>query len=457
MKTVSRRVIVLLTVLAVVAAACGGGGGAADTTAAPGTTTAPDGTEAPDTTEAPGTTEAMEPVTIEWWHIQNEEPMLSLWQSMADAFMAEHPNITINITVMENEAFKAALQTNLQAGDVPDLFQSWGGGGLRAQVEAGLVRDITDLAAPWIDIINPGALPIWQVDGLQYAIPYNLGMVGIWYNKALFEDAGVEAPFETWDDLLAGVDTLSSAGITPIAVGAGDKWPAHFWYSYLLVRYLGQAGMDQLAADGNFNVPGALQACETMKGLIDMEPFQDGFLAATWTGPDSEAAVMGTGGAAFDLMGQWAANSFEENAGEGEAVATGDNLGWFPFPAVDGGAGGPNDGFGGGDGFAVGKDAPDEAVMFLEFISSLDNASRVGSAGRSLPVTIGAHESVADPNHQLVLAGMAEAPFVQLYLDQFFSPAVGAAVNDAVQTVFAGTNTCDEASTAISEAWAADQ
>jgi raffinose/stachyose/melibiose transport system substrate-binding protein len=452
LRTVSKRLIVLFTALALVAVACGGGEGGATTTttAAPGSTTAPDA-------ETTSTAEPMEEVTIEWWHIQNEEPMLSLWQDMADEFMAEHPNITIDITVMENEAFKSALQANLQAGDVPDIFQSWGGGGLRAQVEAGLVRDITDLAAPWIGIINPGALPIWQVDGRQYAIPYNLGMVGIWYNKALFEQAGVEAPLETWDDLLAAVDTLDAAGITPIAVGAGDKWPAHFWYSYLLVRSLGQEGMDQLAQDGNFNVEGAIQACETMTELIDKDPFQDGFLAAKWTGPDSEAAVMGTGQAAFDLMGQWAANSFEENAAEGGDGATGDNLGWFPFPAVEGGAGGPNDGFGGGDGFAVGKDAPDEAVMFLEFISSLENASRVGSAGRSLPVTTGADAAVADPNHQLVLAGMAEAPFVQLYLDQFFSPAVGAAVNDAVQTVFAGTATCDEASTAISDAWAADQ
>jgi hypothetical protein len=52
---------------------------------------------------------------------------------------------------------------------------------------------------------------------------------------------------------------------------------------------------------------------------------------------------------------------------------------------------------------------------------------------------------------------MAEAPFVQLYLDLFFSPAVGAAFIDAVLRVFAGTATCVVASTAISEAWAADQ
>jgi raffinose/stachyose/melibiose transport system substrate-binding protein len=466
-KTVTRRLLVLLAALVVLVAACGDSEGeettaapnttAAQTTAAPGTTAAPSTTAAPGTTAAPDTTEAMEPVTITWWHIQNEEPMLSVWQELADEYMALHPNVTIEITVMENEAFKSALQANMQAGDVPDLFQSWGGGGLRAQVEAGLVRDITDLAAPWIDIINPGALPIWQVGGRQYAIPFNLGMVGMWYNKALFEQAGVSAPLETWDDLLAAVDALKAAGITPIAVGAGDKWPAHFWYSYLLVRYLGQDGMNQLAADGNFNVPGALQACETMKQLIDKQPFQDGFLAATWTGPDSESAVMGTGAAAFDLMGQWAANSFRENAPEGELVAVGDNLGWFPFPSVEGGAGGPKDGFGGGDGFAVGKDAPDEAVDFLAFLSSLENAKRIGATGTTLPVTIGAASSVEDPNNQLVLAGMAEAPFIQLYLDQFFSPAVGAAVNDAVQTVFAGTATCDEMSTAISNAWAADQ
>ena len=80
------------------------------------------------TTTAAAETPAEE-VTIEWWHIQNTEPMLSVWQEFADEFMEANPNVQINITVMENEAFKAALQTNLQAGDVPDLFQSWGGGG----------------------------------------------------------------------------------------------------------------------------------------------------------------------------------------------------------------------------------------------------------------------------------------------------------------------------------------
>ena len=79
-------------------------------------------------------------MTIDWWHIQNNDPGVTLWQEVADEFMAEHPNVTIDITVYENEAFKTAIAPRLQAGDPPDLFQSWGGGGLIEQVEAGSSR-----------------------------------------------------------------------------------------------------------------------------------------------------------------------------------------------------------------------------------------------------------------------------------------------------------------------------
>ena len=104
---------------------------------------------------------------------------------------------------MENEAFKAALQTNLQAGDVPDLFQSWGGGGLREQVEAGLVQDITDAASGFDrQPRRRRRSALYQVDGKQYGVPFNAGMVGFWYNKDLFAQAGIDAPPATWDELL---------------------------------------------------------------------------------------------------------------------------------------------------------------------------------------------------------------------------------------------------------------
>jgi raffinose/stachyose/melibiose transport system substrate-binding protein len=447
----------MLAVLAFVIAACGGGSGEADvtTTGSPDvteTTTAPEPTE---TTAAPS--EEAEPVTIEWWHIQNTDPMMTVWQTFADEFMAANPNVTIDITVMENEAFKAALQTNLQAGDVPDLFQSWGGGGLREQVDAGLVQDITDASSGFTGNLTEGAVGLYQVDGVQYGIPFNLGMVGFWYNKDLFTQAGIDAPPATWEEFLEDVQALKDAGITPIAVGAGDKWPAHFYYSYLMIREGGEAAMNQVAGDLNFNVPPFVEAGNQLQRLIDMEPFQPGFLAAKWDAPDGESGTIGTGQAAISLMGQWGPGAYANQSGIGvpeDPIA--DRLpgefGWFPFPGVEGGAGAATDGFGGGDGFAVGKDAPAEAVQFLEYITSLDQAIRVGENGTILPVTKGSEVSVTDPYQLEVLEGLGNATFVQLYLDQFFTPELGAAVNDAVATLFAGTATPEEVTEAITSA-----
>ncbi len=438
-----RRAFAALVSMAFVVAACGSDGG--DTAS----TNAPDETKAPTTEGAPETTAASgDSVEITWWHIQNNDPGKADWQAMADAYMADHPNVKIKITVMENEAFKAALQTNIQAGDVPDLFQSWGGGGLRDQVAAGVVKDITAESSSFIGDLSEGAAKLYQVDGKQYGIPFNAGMVGFWYNKDLFAQAAITAPPATWDELLSDVQKLKDAGITPIAVGAGDKWPAHFWYSYLMVRLGGADAMNQIAADNNFSVPNVIDAGKKVAELVAMDPFQEGFLGAGWDAPDGESGTMATGGAAMDLMGQWAPGAFKTQAGLKPDEDLPFQLGWFPFPSVDGGSGLPTDAFGGADGFAVGKDAPPEAVDFLSFITNAEN-QRTWAKNSGLPVNGEAKDAVTDPNMIAVLDGLNSATFMQLYLDQFFSAEVGSAVNDQTALLFAGATSPEDAAAAI--------
>src|SRR5215471_2848533 len=82
-------------------------------------------------------------VTINWWHISTTDPLKSIFQNLADQYMKAHPNVTIKITVIENEAFKTKLNTAMQAGAPPDIFQSWGGGVLQQYAAAGLMKDIT--------------------------------------------------------------------------------------------------------------------------------------------------------------------------------------------------------------------------------------------------------------------------------------------------------------------------
>ena len=440
-----KRGLALAAVLGLTLGACGGDDESSDSST--DATTAETAEPGADTTS--GGADDGEVVEISWWHIQNNDPGASDWQAMADAYMADHPNVKIDITVMENEAFKAAIQTNIQSGDVPDLFQSWGGGALRDQVAAGVVRDVTSEASGFIGELSPAATGLYQVDGKQYGVPFDAGMVGIWYNKDLFEQAGITAAPATWDELLTAVQTLKDAGITPIAVGAGDKWPAHFWYSYLMVRLCGAAEMAAIAADGDFSRDCVVQAGSMVADLVELEPFQEGFLGAGWDAPDGESGAMASQGAAMDLMGQWAPGAFRNQAGITDASEPLPfELGWAPFPGVDGGVGDPADALGGGNGFAVGKDAPPEAVDFLGFITNAEN-QRTWAKNSGLPVNAAAADAVSDPNMQAVLEGLNAAPFLQLFLDQYFTAEIGAVVNDQTALLFAGEASPEDAAAAI--------
>jgi len=442
-----RRLFGLLAVMALLLAACSGGGA----TASPGGAESAAASEAAPSEAASPSEAVAEPVTIELYDLHINEPGKTLIAQIIDEFEADHPNVTIDLTVLENEALKAKIATEMQAGNPPDLFQSWGGGVLAQQQEAGMVRAIDDEIAGWKDTMNPAAMSIYQVGGKQYGIPYNFGLVGFWYNQDLFEQAGISGPPATWSEFLADVGKLKDAGITPIAVGAGDKWPAMFWWAYLSLRAGGQAALEDAIATGDWTGDAFITAGNELKKLIDTEPFQDSFLAATYP---QQAATVGNGKAAMELMGQWAPGVEKDNSESKEGI--GDALGWFGFPGLEGGAGQPTDVFGGADGFAVGRDAPPEAVEFLKYFVSLDIANRFASLNDgTLPPTNGAEKAVTDPFLTTVLEKRAESSFAQLYLDQATTPELGAAINDAIQGLFAGTLTPEQVAQAITDAAAA--
>jgi len=223
-----------------------------------------------------------------------------------------------------------------------------------------------------------------------------------------------------------------------------------FWWAYLALRAGGKDAMQNAISTGDWSGPSFVTAGTELKKLIDLDPFQKGFLAAPWDGAGGQAATMATGKAAMQLMGQWAPGTMNANSPDQKGI--GDKLGWFPFPSLAGGAGAPDDAFGGGNGFVVGKDAPPETVDFLHFLVSLDAANRWGATNSGvLPTTVGSEASVTDPNMTAVLAGRAKAQYVQLYLDQATTPALGGIINDAIQTLYAGTGTPEDVVKAITD------
>ena len=405
-----------------------------------------------------GAVSAQDAVVIHWWHESTSDPTVAYWKGLADAYTKEHPNVTFEITNLENEAYKAKLTTVMQAGDPPDLFWSWGGGKLWQYADAGLTRNIApELTAnnnEWKDSFAAvSALELYGQKGEYYGAPFDWGAVGMFYNKSLFTKAGLdpEKPPATWAELLDAVKALKAAGITPISIGEKDKWPGHFWYGYLATREGGQdAFLKAYNRTGSFADAPFVKAFADLKELVDLNAFQEGFLAATY---GDQETTFGNAGAAMELMGQWSPSVSKSNSSSGEGI--GSDLGWFPFPVIDGGAGNATDVFGGGDGFAVGKNAPDAAVDFLKFLTSAEN--QIAGAGAPISLTLpptvkGTDEVIAkDPIMQAIVKARDGAPYFQLYYDQFLPPALAGSILDAAEGVFAGAMTPEEAAQSVED------
>ncbi|MFM9373164.1 extracellular solute-binding protein [Streptomyces sp. Da 82-17] len=392
------------------------------------------------------TTDSQGRTVVEWWHIQTTEPSKSVWPERAKAFEAANPDVRIKPVALENDAYKAKLTALTSSGKLPDIYHTWGGGVLKQQIDAGLVEDLTPSLDSWQDTFVPASLEPYQFDGKTYAVPVDIGAVGFWYNKALFAKAGIKAPPTTWADYLDAVRKLKSAGITPIALAGKEKWPGMYFWAFLALRIAGVDGMQKAVDSKDFTGDAFLRAGEYLKELVGLQPFQKGFLGAAYSTPNGEAAVMGNGKAAMELQGQWAP-VVQADAGKG----IGEDLGFFPFPAVAGGEGAVTDVFGGGGGYAVRKGAPKAAVDFLKFFLSAESDRVLVSKGSMMPVVKEATNALTDRNLRHVSAALAKSTGFQLYLDQALPSAVGQEINDSVAALIAGSKSPEQVARSVTQ------
>jgi len=158
---------------------------------------------------------------------------------------------------------------------------------------------------------------------------------------------------------------------------------------------------------------------------------------------------MGNGKAAMELMGQWAPSVEKDNSTDKKGI--GDDLGWFPFPMVEGGKGDPGDAVGGGNGFAIGKNASPEAIDFVKYLTRAESQTEMAKIGVLIPVVKGGEAGLSDPLIITIQKNFAAAKYFQLYYDQALPPAMGSVVNDSVQGIFAGTLTPEQAAQAIED------
>lgn len=391
--------------------------------------------------------------TITWWHNSNNEPGKGYYEQVAKDFEADHPGVDVQVSAMAHEDMVDKLEAAFQSGDVPDVYMERGGGELADHVDAGLTRDLSEDASDEIAKLG-GNVAGWQVDDKTYALPFSVGVVGFWYNTDLFEEAGISAPPTTMDEFYDVVDQLKAADITPVSVGAGDKWPAaHYWY-YAALRTCPQDVLEGAVTSLDFSDPCFVEAGVVVEDIVAAEPFNPGFLTTpAQEGATSASGLLATEKVAMEMQGHWEPGVMQGLTDDGQGL--GEKTGWFPFPEVPGGQGDPTAQLGGGDAWAVAESAPDDAVDLVKYLLSDEVQTGFAENDMGLPTNPAANDSVSDP----ALAGLLEvrdaAPYIQLYFDTAFGTSVGGAMNDEIALLFAGKATPEDVVEATQQA--ADQ
>lgn len=154
----------------------------------------------------------------EWLHIETNPAQVKIWEEVAPAYEGSHPGVKVEMQFLENEAYKAKLPTILQSKDRPN---SWAGGVLKAQIEAGVLDDITNQVRGYSDSLTPAALAAFASNGRVYGLPTALSQVGFHCNKELMAKAKVDPAGVAWAMHSASPSTTSSC-----AVGSGSPIPA---------------------------------------------------------------------------------------------------------------------------------------------------------------------------------------------------------------------------------------
>ncbi|MFF0789246.1 ABC transporter substrate-binding protein [Streptomyces spiralis] len=377
-------------------------------------------------------------VTLTLWENAQPGPGAEYWKTAAKEYHSLHPNVTIKIQAIQNEDLDGKLQTALNSNSAPDLFLQRGGGKMRAMVDAGQLQELNLTAT---DKTNAGAAAIagYSIDGKVYAMPLDTQPEGIYYSKDLFKQAGITSTPTTMDELEAAVAKLKKIDVAPIAVGAKDAWPAAHWYYNFALRECSQDTMNTAAKSLKFDDPCWTKAGEDLASFLKVEPFQKGFLTtSSQQGAGSSAGMLANHKAAMELMGNWDPGVIGTLTKDQKPLP---DLGWFPFPAVTGGKGDPTAIMGGLDGYSLSKNAPKQALEFLEWLVTKDQQEAYSKAFFTIPVNKDAQEVVTDSYNVSALQTFNKAAYSAMFLDTLYGQNVGNAMNTAVVNLLAGKGT----------------
>ncbi len=182
-------------------------------------------------------------VEIEYWQYFFEARVTAM-DSLIENFQAANPGITVKTNHFPYADYRTKVAAAIPAGEGPDvvqLFYGW----LNDYVDAGLIKPLpTAQFAP--SEIDQQFFPMVQAmkrNGQYMALPTAVRSLALFYNERLFEEAGIEAPPETLDELIETAEKLTkvdgAGNLTQVGLTSGMTAQDHHWWREVLLRQFG--------------------------------------------------------------------------------------------------------------------------------------------------------------------------------------------------------------------------
>ena len=316
--------------------------------------------------------------TIVYWSMwESTEPQGQAIQEAVDAYMAE-TGVKVDLQFKGRTGNREALQPALDGGTQIDMFDE--------DIDrvngmyADYLMDLEELAKgnDYEATANAALMAACREagGGTLKTIPYQPNIFAFFYNKALFEQAGIEKEPTTWAEFLDVCQKLKDAGITPMTM---DDAYATCVIGYHLARLVGEERVVEIVKNGEWDDPAVLQMAKDIEDLATKGYFSEMVGSNVWpAGQNSELAV---GTAAMYLNGSWLPNEVK--------AMTGPDFQWgcFAYPAVENGVNGPETNNFGAQVFGINKDSKmsKEAFDLITYITKGEYDKKLADLSVGIP------------------------------------------------------------------------
>lgn len=314
--------------------------------------------------------------------------------------------------------FPDSLRTQLLGGNPPDVWRIWGGQIGAPFAESGQALELSEYYEEygWHELLAEAAVDDMSFDGVPYAAPFRAAALGAWYNRGLFEEAGVEEP-TTYEELEQVNAQLVEAGITPLGTAGQYGWHIMRLFEYLLEVTAGPELHDQLlVGEASWEDPAVVEAFELFVRWQEEGWITEGALGLD---PSDVEPRYVQGGNAYTIVGQWT-----ESSHIASADVDPEDFGTFVLPT-----GHEPERFSGFiEGYMIAEASPhqDEAAQLVDFLLRPGTQDAIGNTQSAVldappdadewPLSAQWAEIQADGEHYVI----QDQAFSQMLADNYF-------------------------------------